>query len=49
IEQAEQMAAAISGAETWYVDSGCEHAQINTVMPETYEANIIPFFVNHLP
>lgn len=48
IEQAEQMAAAIPGAETWYVDSGCEHAQINTVMPEAYEANIIPFFVKNL-
>ena len=48
ISQAEEMAAA-TGAETWYVNSGCEHAQINTVMPEDYEKNIIPFFVEHLP
>lgn len=49
VEQAEEMVSVIPGAETWYVDSGCEHAQINTVMPEEYENNIIPFFVEHLP
>lgn len=48
IAQAEEMAL-VTEAETWYIDSGCEHAQINTVMPEEYEENIIPFFVEHLP
>ncbi len=48
IEQAEEMAS-ITNAESWYIDDGCEHAQINTVMPEEYEAHIIPFFVKSLP
>ena len=48
-KQAEEMAAAVPGSQTWYIESGCEHAQINTVMPEQYEANIIPFFIENLP
>jgi fermentation-respiration switch protein FrsA (DUF1100 family) len=49
IDQAEAMAAAVPNADFWYIEDGCEHAQINTVMPEEYEAHIIPFFVKSLP
>ncbi len=49
VEQAEEMASVVPEAESWYIESGCEHAQINTVMPEEYEAHIIPFFLKHIP
>ena len=49
IEQADALLAAIPNAEHWYIEDGCEHAQIYTVIPEAYEANIIPFFEKKLP
>jgi pimeloyl-ACP methyl ester carboxylesterase len=47
--QAQAMQEAMPYAEHWYIDDGCEHAQINTVMPEVYESHIIPFFEKNLP
>lgn len=49
IDQAEAMVQAIPNAEHWYIEDGCEHAQINTVMPDEYAAHIIPFFEKNLP
>jgi len=47
LSQADEMVEA-TNAEHWYVEEGCDHAQIYRVIPEEYEAHIIPFFVEHL-
>jgi dipeptidyl aminopeptidase/acylaminoacyl peptidase len=49
IKEAERLAEAAIGSETWYVDTGCEHAQINTEIPDEYEAHVISFFKQNLP
>ena len=47
INQADAMVQA-TNAEHWYIEDGCDHAQIYRVMPEEYEAHVIPFFVDNL-
>jgi dipeptidyl aminopeptidase/acylaminoacyl peptidase len=47
--QAEDLVEVIPNAEHWYIDDGCQHAQIYSVMPEAYEATVIPFFEKNLP
>jgi dipeptidyl aminopeptidase/acylaminoacyl peptidase len=48
LSQAEALTQATNAAH-WYIEDGCEHAQIYTVMPDEYEANVIPFFEKNLP
>lgn len=49
IEQGERLAAEVPGAEHWFIDSGCEHAQIYPGLPEAYENEVIQFFLANLP
>lgn len=49
IEEAERLVDAVIGAEIWVVETGCEHAQINTELPDEYEEHIISFFKRNLP
>lgn len=47
--QAKAMVEAIPGAESWFIDGGCEHAQVNASIPEAYETRVMAFFKKHLP
>ncbi len=49
VEQAEAMVDIIPNAEHWYIEDGCDHAGIYTIMPEVYENTIISFFDKNLP
>ena len=49
IEQGERLAEEVPGAQHWFVDSGCEHAQIYPMMPEAYENEVVQFFLANLP
>ena len=46
--QAEDLVEA-TNADSWYIDEGCEHAELYTVKPDEYEAAVIPFFEKNLP
>ena len=46
--QAEALVEA-ANADSWYIDDGCEHAELYTIMPDAYEAAVIPFFEKNLP
>jgi len=49
VEEAERLAKAVDGAEIWFVDADCEHAQINVEIPDEYESHVITFFKKSLP
>lgn len=48
ISQAEEMVAAIPGADSWFIAEGCEHAQIHAAKPEEYESRVVAFFEKNL-